>query len=175
MSSDHARRWVVLVGPLALIIGVVFWTIWPTPYRYDHTQWEGERRVVRIFRCTGSTQVLLDSGWYRLRKPLRLDPAELKQLEVQVSLTDVEGGLLWADVYNGSSYRITDILVRLEAQGFDRSGIAIGPINRQYRLTSTHSLAPMAAGWFSADPGFSVSDRIKWEAFLVAAQGIPEE
>ncbi len=48
-----------------VVLAVVAWFVWPTPWRYDHL---GPMRV-REHRITGEIQKLTADGWVRLRGP----------------------------------------------------------------------------------------------------------
>jgi hypothetical protein len=52
----------VVASGLVLALG---WTVWPTPYRYDHMS----ETVVRMNRLTGRAQALGSHGWYDLAPP----------------------------------------------------------------------------------------------------------
>lgn len=69
--SWNLRR-TAIVGLLAL--GVVFALfVWPTRYRYEHSQFrvyggKVAQKLVRIDRLTGQTWVLEENGWRNIRE-----------------------------------------------------------------------------------------------------------
>ncbi|HEY7680894.1 MAG TPA: hypothetical protein VIC04_10305 [Terriglobia bacterium] len=53
----------VLCGSTLILIVLVAWFVWPTPYRYDRMNFGGTEFPVRTHRITGRTEILFPSGW----------------------------------------------------------------------------------------------------------------
>src|SRR5579872_1546870 len=62
MLSASGKRTLARVGIVALIL-VVLYTVWPTPWRYEHAC----GHLVRLSRLTGRADLLLDGGWQALQ------------------------------------------------------------------------------------------------------------
>lgn len=59
--------WFALAG---LAIATFGYSVWPTPFRYDHMTDGGETLIVRIDRFSGEAEVLLpDQGWVPVADP----------------------------------------------------------------------------------------------------------
>lgn len=64
-----------LVPVIAIALaGLFFWTVWPTMYRYEHSELGKKKVLVRINRFSNETEALLDiNGWKRLARKPSLD------------------------------------------------------------------------------------------------------
>jgi hypothetical protein len=121
-----AQRAVRFVGPksaslmllwgLLLVVGVL---VWPTPYRYERLRGKfGETVLVRINRLTGKAEEYVDGRWIAPkpeRKPQPLPIGELAKLSGNAGFTG-HGGFS-GKLYNGTSWTITKITVRIVARG----------------------------------------------------------
>ncbi len=61
----YRSRFAVLL--IVLLAAVFAYTVWPTPWRYEHANIRSETKLVKMHRITGVTEVLDARGWYRLR------------------------------------------------------------------------------------------------------------
>jgi hypothetical protein len=101
-----------------LTFGVVFW---PTLYRYDHVTLAGGTLPLRTQRITGRTEIFSPTaGWFELGTSrsnddvaLPLPSPELRQLTGNGELTG--HGSFLGKVYNGSSWTVTELTLRLVA------------------------------------------------------------
>ena len=127
--------------------------VWPTQFRYDHTNIQGRRLPVRINRFSGETKVLTEDGW--------VYPQSLKSKEQTVpTLRELDLGVLFkiegraginsnasigratfnASLYNGSDWEINELTVELGIKGFKRKFRLIGSIEP---LSSANLIADM--------------------------------
>jgi len=56
----------ILVSVIAIIIIILTYTVWPTPYRYEHLKLNDNVYPLRINRFTGNAELLDDAGWTAL-------------------------------------------------------------------------------------------------------------
>lgn len=80
------RKKYLLSGIVIALAGLFFWTVWPTMYRYEHTELGKKRVLVRINRFSNQTEALLDiDGWTKLEK--KPSVWELAEKEVRAGET----------------------------------------------------------------------------------------
>lgn len=123
-----AQRGVRFVGPrsvallvlcgLLLLVGVL---VWPTPYRYEKLQQGRDTILMRIHRLTGKAEQYVYGRWLSTqpdqpeRRPQSLPMVELTKLSGNAGF---EGrGIFSGKLYNGTSWTITEITVRIVARG----------------------------------------------------------
>lgn len=112
--NTRRSRWVAC-GCGAVVLAMVAWFVWPTPYRYDHMNHKGSVYPVRIHRILGRTEYLLPTGWTiaksRQKQQSELPAAAIAQLDAEFSLTGY--GYMEAVIYNGSEWTIHGVTVEL--------------------------------------------------------------
>lgn len=72
------RKKYLVSGITIALAGLFLWAVWPTMYRYEHTELLTElgktKVLVRINRFSNETEALLDNnGWTRLARRPSLD------------------------------------------------------------------------------------------------------
>lgn len=122
----------VLFGVSVLVlIGLFGWLVWLSPYRFDQMKVGPNTYPVRINRFTGETELLLPTGWKKLSDtqaslPLNSDTKETEQdipglarlgLTGQANIT--YNGFINVRLYNGTRYRITEIVVNIIVRSKD--------------------------------------------------------
>jgi hypothetical protein len=101
-----------------ILIGLLFW---PTPYRYDNMTIEGNIFPVRTFRLTGNTEYYLMGDWIGKEKSkkdqVKIKESELLPIEESSKITGSlyidHFGSLCGEIYNGSNWIITDVILRV--------------------------------------------------------------
>jgi hypothetical protein len=182
-------RNVILTGILLVLIVGIFVFVWPTMYRYDHIRGRGFVFPVRVHRITGATEVLYLGGWKKVsngqisdtedRSPPEVSnkvPAdELSRLNGQASIKRglSRGDYIEADIYNGSSWVIKTVTIRLAFENESKHE----SFSRDYSLspasTFNGEVKPLHAARFSERLGFTLEPGQTWRWNLVAATGHP--
>lgn len=76
-------------GIAIFFAGLFFWTVWPTVYRYEHTELGKRHVLVRINRFSNETEALQDiNGWTKLYPQSASDivpPNEMPQVRKLVT------------------------------------------------------------------------------------------
>lgn len=180
MSSKLSALWIVLICSIA--VGFVLY-VWPTRYRFDHTNIAGRRLPVRIDRITGNPEILTVNGWTPLKKPKdTLTPKKASEPKEETFYPDYpedvagraglkatyDNRVIWeASLYNGSEWRLTELLVELSYKG----------LKREYRMPC--SIEPKSSGTCSTEVDTDVV--LKWDDnnqkhpdwSIISAKGYP--
>jgi len=61
-------KWIAISVAAICIIAAFGIFIWPTRYRYDHSDFTGKSVMVRIDRFSGTVEALSGNGWVRLKE-----------------------------------------------------------------------------------------------------------
>jgi hypothetical protein len=149
-----------------VVLGVL---VWPTPYRYERLRGEsGETVLVRINRLTGQAEEYKDGRWVAAepqRRPQPLPADELLKLSGNAGLTGQ--GSFSGKLYNGSSWTITKMTVRIVARGKRRE-----LWDRQF-ATSVYAPPLSTAPIFFSVTGDE--DVVDFDWYIVGAEGYPPE
>jgi hypothetical protein len=112
----------VVIGVFLFAWGIFFW---PTLYRYDRITVGSASIPIRSHRITGATEVYRGTQWVPEKNSDRPVPPEvLASLNGNADLSPSfvsSGSTLSGDLYNGSSWQISEITIRLAAVAADRS------------------------------------------------------
>jgi hypothetical protein len=118
-SQKFRIRWyhviLLLMVPGTLGVAWFAWHVWPTAYRYDHT--DSASYLVRIQRLTGKTEILreIDEGWTKLsgRTDIgsKIPESELPKLSGESRWG--WDGAFEVSLYNGSEWDLDEITVRI--------------------------------------------------------------
>lgn len=170
--SARAKFGIVLLCFVLIVLLTVF--VWPTRYRYDHTNIGGRRLPVRMDRVSGRTEVLSEGGW---RSPEKLKSAKPRPIGLPYSeqeKIDGRGGIdpgysdRWeVSLYNGTEWRVTELVVELSYKKF----------SRKYKLAG--SIKPLSSAELSANLDTEVmiqrekNDYGNPEWYIVSALGYP--
>jgi hypothetical protein len=171
------KNWTVPALTMFLLVLFLAWFVWPTRYHYERLKVGQNEFPVRTDRVTGITEVFYPGGWVKREpsppSPPQIDvpPSELAKL----STTARDNyGLLEVETYNGSGYRISEILVTISVYDAKHTPIID---RRVYRLTPSYpssALDPLSSGKFSATVGFDIEPAETWEFWLTSAKGTQE-
>ena len=169
--KNKLRRVVLYICGLAILASFVMF-VWPTRYRYDYTNVGGRRLLVRMDRLNGSTELLREGIWASTEEvkatPRRLPDSELSKLEIQYGGSTISNyGLLDVKLYNGSSWRVTDVTVRVTVRASNGDSIS----SRLYK--DTVFIDSLSAGSMVTDLGFKLENGQSWGLDLVSATGRP--
>jgi hypothetical protein len=156
---------------VVVVAGLAFY-VWPTRYSYDHLKVGPNEYPVRTDRLSGETEIFYPSGWVK-RKPYVSQPdADLGPWELAALQTtgQMDFGSVKMQVYNGSSYKISEISASISI--FDAKHNAVIS-NRIYRLTPSYPLSelqPQSSGEFTARTGLDFQPTQTWEFSVVGAK-----
>ena len=155
----------VFIGLVAVVLGIIAFTVWPTLYRYDRIQLQGTIFPVRIHRLTGKTEILQGfTGWQQVganrseTSPLKnVSPSDLAKIDGTLSLTDY--GWIEAHLYNGTSKKLDTVTVEVTLYNSD-GGVQL---SRQYKLGPTGG-DPLQSSKFIVESGiyFQKGQRFEW-------------
>jgi hypothetical protein len=159
-----------------VLLVVLGYLVWPTPYRYDHMG----STVVRINRVTGRAQALGSRGWHDLAAagpavPVQhdiesLSADDLKRLTAadQATIQDAQNGATFSKqhlgvlvmrVYNGTDLTLTEMDFRLTR----------GTISKDV-IVNLRDLAPSEVRSVAHEIGLVPSTN-GWAAKIVSAKG----
>jgi hypothetical protein len=133
---------------------------------------------VRVHRITGKTEVLYPDGWrvagessYKAPKAAELKDVPVEELRKLQSTADVSSSELSCKVYNGSGWRIRELVLHVQVLG---SNSPSPVLERDYRLARDYFTDPLTTGIFSECVWFELEagQRIVWE--IKSAKGEPE-
>jgi hypothetical protein len=105
-----------------ILVGVLFW---PTLYRYDTMTLQGNTLPVRTHRLTGYTEYFLMGQWIPQKgqqgkkKSKILPVVEQSKVSGNAGLTGY--GSFSRRIYNGSNWKITELVIRVIAKEKDGS------------------------------------------------------
>lgn len=139
---------------IAVGLAVFSYFVWPTPYRYDHVKFGNMYTLVRTNRLTGNSDTLYGSKWLRVRAaegPVEdMTSAQIGKLKGEASIDGQ--GRLKVSLYNGTSFKLTEITVEVTiCQGKD-SGVVL---DRLFRMTpDLGGGGPFEMANFEADSGY---------------------
>jgi hypothetical protein len=132
---------IVVVALASLLLIGIF--VWPTRYRYDHVNLQGNVLPVRIDRFTGKTEMLDASGWHEPSSPVALPAKQIQELpsdalaklDVQLKtfpsyVANDKSYLINCKVYNGSEWIVQEVIVDITVK--DKGGADI--FSRRYRM-----------------------------------------
>jgi hypothetical protein len=105
----------------ATIIFVAF-IFWPTLYRYDKITNDANSYLIRTHRITGYTEVFYNNIWIAQQNNIKIEKLPLNE---QSKVTGNAGlnnyGSFSGKIYNGSSWSINEIVIRVCAMELDGS------------------------------------------------------
>ncbi|MEW6068110.1 MAG: hypothetical protein AB1610_07460 [Nitrospirota bacterium] len=108
---------IAIICATLILIGLLFW---PTLYRYDKMTLQGNTFPVRTHRLTGYTEYFLMGKWIPQKGQERSKKSEILSVEEQNKVTGNAGlsgyGSFSGKIYNGSSWTITDMIIRVIAK-----------------------------------------------------------
>ncbi len=110
-------RWYVLAVLILLFILVAGIVFWPTLYRYDYERFNGNQVPVKINRLTGNVELLIKGIWLSAEDSKQFMPQIVpKDIESKVDgVASLSAGNFSGDIYNGSDWVISDIVVSVSA------------------------------------------------------------
>lgn len=149
------KKMVLITLSGLLVLFFITWFVWPTRYQYTEMKVSSNVYPVRIDRFTGTTEMLLPTGWKKLesergatvKTSSPLPASELAKLEGPARLS---GHSFIADMYNGTSWVITSIDINLTVK--DKNGST--RFSRRYRIWLTkpnNRCEPLSSSSFSCD------------------------
>lgn len=171
------KRNSIIIGTIVLLTILAFSTfVWPTIYRYDHMNLNGTVLPVRINRISGKTEILYPSGWASVDTPQKEEQRQDTRVSLPVDELNKLGGnanfyidKLSCSIYNGSSYRIDEIVIHISVTDV---GSSVPEIDRDYRMKSTYFTEPLQTGIFEQYVGFSPQRKQKWSWDIKSALGV---
>ena len=176
ISAMKYRTPIIIGTAVASLVAVVTFAlvVWPTIYRYDHINNRETVLPVRIHRLTGVTEILYPPGWRvtehtdALSTPLR--ELSFHQVEKLNSTAGVYRSTVSCKIYNGSDWRIREIVINLCV--FD-AATQTPVIDRDYRLSNDYFTDPLETGIFRDYVGFDVQrgQELSWS--IKRAKGEP--
>ena len=182
ISNDHMTKKTIIIT-LASLLALLFisWFIWPTPYQYSEMKLSNNVYPVRINRITGSTEMLLPSGWIRLGSGKEpnvktsgpIPNADLSKLDASGRISSSS---FIADIYNGTDWVITNLEIQLTVKNRDGST----RFYRRYKIWCTKADnrgEPLTSSTYSCDLGEFLGgyyDPIKFEWNILAANGFKD-
>lgn len=128
---------IICLFAIVLIVFIAIY-VWPTRYRYDHTNIKGlGLQPVRINRFNGETETLYPNGWRKLHSESENQiTKELPDVSVIDGRAGIEGNRFVANIYNGSRWKLEAIDVEIN----------ISNMSRRYRLTNYFAIEPYSSG-----------------------------
>lgn len=130
MLGEKEVRFITAGGVAVAAIAV--FALWPSLYAYEAIQAPTTGPAftfVRVNRATGSTQEYIDGRWVGARSARLLPAKELSQLVMYAGVNS--DGALAGNIYNGSLWTVTQVVIRFEAQAHrERPGAPSGPWSR---------------------------------------------
>lgn len=109
---------ITIICVTLILIGVIFW---PTLYRYDKMTGGGYVFLIRTNRLTGYTEYF-QGKWIPQEEQQNIKKSESLPLEEQIKVIGgkaelnrgyTDGPYFKAELYNGSSWTITDVIIRV--------------------------------------------------------------
>jgi hypothetical protein len=158
---------------LALAVVLFAWFVWPTRYRYTTAKYRNMDMPVRIDRFTGRTELLYPRGWVEVGprpdspKEEAIPLSELAKVTGQCSIKRVLYDSLSCEIYNGSEWRINEIVVHVTVYKSSREKV----LERDYRMYMYPALGPLASSECSARLGFQLGPGETWSWEMVSAKG----
>jgi hypothetical protein len=122
-------------------------------------------------RKTGKTWMLLGANKVPHDEPqeaVELRDVPLDQLRKLQGTAEVSGSKLWCTLYNGSDWRIREILVNVQVLD-DNSQSPV--LERRYRLAKEYFIDPLKAGVFEAYVGFDLQAAQRITCQIKSAKG----
>ncbi len=156
--------------------------VWPTRYRYDQVKMHDNVFPIRIDRISGATYLFDGYGW----QPADDDPAivplpsdEISKLQADSAQFDSLTDTLSCKIYNGSSYRVKEVVVHLQVKSpksVDFGAPAEYRITaRDYRLTYPDDYVErLQVQTLQAPIGFVPAEDDTWSWRIVGASGIKQ-
>ncbi|MHB1157760.1 MAG: hypothetical protein ACYC26_13115 [Phycisphaerales bacterium] len=163
-----------------IILLVLGYFVWPTPYRYDHINLHGTVRPVRQSRFSGEAEILYLSGW---RLAGNNDSKSIQSVELPVDEVaklsgnaEFVGESLYCHIYNGSAYQINEVVVHITVRNpidllDPRPEDSKTLVSRDYRLTNAYPTKSLTTGLFNQDVGFSPVQGQVWTWAVQSAKG----
>lgn len=174
-------------GIVVLIVLLVFAvTVWPTIYQYHQLKIGGNTLLVRVHRILGTTEILWPSGW-TLAPDSKDEPAaptnvpsteratlkdvpSAQNLKLQAT-ADVADSKLSCTIYNGSEWRIREIVVHISV--FDSTSPK-PVLERDYRVSDGYFAEPLTTCLFSQYVGFDLAKDQHFSWYIKSAKGQPQ-
>lgn len=159
---------------LAPVVGAALFGgfLWRSLFRYDHVTLNGTVHA-RMQRVSGRTEVVYPDGGKAADQGTSSEPVtaplpttELSRLACNANFYPSE---LSCSVYNGTSYRVNEVMVHLEVT---EAGQASPVVDRDYRLKNTYFTEPLQTGIFKQYVGFTPQEGQKWSWHIKAAAGV---
>ena len=123
----------------AVVIGVLFW---PTLYRYDTMTLVGNTLPVRMNRLTGNTEYFTMGQWLAQKDEEAEKKSTVLPLAEQAKVSGNAGlsgyGLFSGNIYNGSNWTITDMIILVLAKEKD------GTVRWDRRFKTTAVIPPLS-------------------------------
>jgi hypothetical protein len=108
---------IAIICATVILIGILFW---PTLYRYDRMTLGRNTLPVRTHRVTGYTEYFLNGKWIPQEGQQSSKKSKMLPLDERIKVTGNAGlngdGSFSGKVYNGSSWTITDMIIRVIAK-----------------------------------------------------------
>lgn len=108
---------IAIICATLILIGLLFW---PTLYRYDKMTLQGNTFPVKTHRLTGYTKYFLMGRWIPQEGQKRSKQSDILPVGEQTKVTGNAGlsgvGSFRGKIYNGSSWTITDMIIRVIAR-----------------------------------------------------------
>ena len=124
-----------------VLIAVLAFCVWPTPYCYERFKLGEAEYPIRINRFTGASKVIMGNT---VEPPQRLPQDELRQLNIERNSeidenTQIKPRFFACEVYNGSDWTLTRIRISLTLRNSRQSGrdSAVGPPEKKNRVGDT--------------------------------------
>lgn len=120
MNSMKTKNLIIICITI-ILCGIIFW---PTLYKYDKTTINGNSIPLKINRLTGNTEYYILGRWNKQENEkkrgniISLPKDELSKLNASASFSF---GSFKGNIYNGSNWRIKEIIVQIITQEQDGS------------------------------------------------------
>ena len=168
----------ILIAIIVLVFIGIF--VWPTLYRYSHITLQGRTYPVRVHRITGRTEILnpLVGHWTAIgiksekpKKPksVPLPYEALSKIEGTARITssfDFPPREFEANIYNGSNWTITDLIILIEVKD-KKTGKK--KLSRKYTLSGY--VEPLSSSVFTTHLGFEPKKGESFTWQIIEAKG----
>lgn len=172
-TIHHQTKQTVTFALLFVLVLLVAWFVWPTPYVYDQVTDKSTTTPIRTHRITGKAeQFYLNHGWVEIgdhtesipAKSANLTDEEVKKLEGNLVLTNY--GWIEANFYNGTDKTVSSVILHLEVS--DSKGA--NKLSRNYKLSTTDG-APLRSSKYIVEAGFTLSKGDSMRGKIISATG----
>ena len=139
-------RNLLIICTTLIVVGIIFW---PSLYRYQTLKLGNNSFPVKINRVTGSAEYFSSGGWIsfaskeegKAKNSVQLPDSEKAKIsgngDLSVSQGEFSGG-----IYNGSSWMVTSIAVRILLREFD------GSVKWDRKFVTGVLAEPFSSGFF---------------------------